>query len=241
MFKQIAEVVSGVMSGGGSSLFLIPNVKSLLRKHVKDKDRNDKVAKIVDQFDAVAKAFFAKKKERLKEFRLLHRTYNSTCQELELLLFDDMEAHLKLQDSYIKARIAVANLITPEEWAAVGKDARQRGGKVYLDRQKQIADLNKTRLALEAKAEKAIGELARLREVKSILKVFWRNMAEISQSKNLNVASHPVLSNREATEAQLRELAAEINRVRQAAYRDFITVHQKLRDNITEKEWKKIA
>lgn len=241
MIKPLLSAVANIFSAGSGSIFFIPNAKSLIRKYVKDKDRLDKIMAILADFEAYAQTFREAKQARMKEFRELNRTYNATEHELQLLLFKDMEAHEALQGRFIKSRVAVQRLIAPEEWAAIGQEAKKAGVKVYLDRQKKMLEFTATRDQIEAKATKAIREIERLREVRSILREFWKGMAEVTQAKNINVATHPVLSNRDSTEADLQAVANELNQVRRAAYDAFIRAHIKLRENVNESEWKKIV
>ncbi len=240
MIRPLMNAIAGLMSRGTKSVFLTPNIRALVAKHVKDPMRADKLSGLFDEQEALVKAFQKEKQDKIKQFQQMQRNRNTERWELESLLHQDLADHQRLQNTLIKIRLRAQKLIEPDEWQEIVKDAAKKANQVYLDRQKVIATLAENRNKLDAKAEKVIRDRETLREFRSILKFYWRQLAEIQQSRNVIPPRHPVLSNHHATEADLRKAVEEVNLVRRTAYETFAASHAKLVEIIPEKEWKKI-
>jgi len=240
MIKPILDAVTGLVSRTNKDVFLTPNIRALIRTHVKDPSRAQKLSEILDENEAMRIEFNKEKQARTTQFRKLQRNRDTTRYELESLLDQDLIEHQRLLNKFIRSRLKMQKLIQPQEWQGIVKDAAKKANQVFFDRQKVLVAYNETFKKLDAKAGKAIRDRERLREFRSILKYYWKQLAELQQARNVIPPRHPVLSNHNATEADLQEAVDELNHIRRTAYGTFVASHAKLVEIIPEKEWKKI-
>jgi ATP-dependent protease HslVU (ClpYQ) ATPase subunit len=147
------------------------------------------------------------------------------------------------QEKAIAMRLAVQPKITDEEWknivAAANKTVEKDQEKMKKKEAKQNEKAKDDKLTGTAK--EYINDEEKSNGVDNAYNEFRQDVRDLESSYlKINVVDNKLLSNKNATEKEMRDLADSLNEMREQMYSEYLAFLGKLREVTTPEEWEAI-
>jgi hypothetical protein len=147
------------------------------------------------------------------------------------------------QQKVIDDRIYIVKKIEQEEWDLILELSRKS-----VEKNKEKAEKKETKGKTTGAFEKTkkvidenITDDQRKNKVMAILNEFIESQKKsIQQLQTMNATDSKILSNKDASEDELQEVAENLNELREITFRDLANFHFLTKDNTTEAEWDQI-
>jgi len=226
--------------GGVSEYFLVDKLEKGVKEFVIEKERQKEILADLKVSKAFIKEFNKKRKGQLKSFKEINADRNTSEEDLTAFFDQLMKERVEFQEKIIPDRINVANKINQDEWDNIIENSQASLQKTKEKQQKKVdkgkisEPFEKTVIAIE----KYIIDDKKKEKVREVLDTFIGSQKEAADKlRKMNDEDNDVINNKNATKAELLELAGDLNELRQDAFESVIEFHLSVKENTTEEEW----
>ncbi len=228
------------------SIFLLSDAKKEIYYVVEQPTREKEVYDILKEFNDEQKAFDKGRKERTKGLRFLFVGRDATREELLPLFEDAMEEREILRNDYIKDRIKVQDLLTPEEWEQIlslsyGKFDKGRTGRDLDYARNQLLSF-KPLIDIQKAIDKRIADPERRASCQMALEDYKVQLVnELDEIDDKMLIDIETLKRQNVSETEMLAIANRLANYRQEIFLATLQFRSTILENTTPEEWIKLA
>lgn len=230
-----------MMLGETHMPFLLPNEEKSIDKIIKDKVKRKQLTFIAEGIEEKESQYKKDKKKYTEKLEKLNLNRNATSAEFRVAT-DQIHRINKEAFSYmVKVRLSIDEFLTDQEWNAIITDGKKRYHKTKTKYEKAYPDFEKAINKLIVQIDNTIEDKEKSRLITKRIRMF--STLTLQNSKKIssyNIYDHPVLSDINSTEKELKLLGEEILKLRGEVVKEYILIHNLIVENTTEEEWPKI-
>jgi len=236
-----------IFGSGGESEFVssVPDLKKEVKVNIADKDRRDSILVLIDHFEGDIKEY-AKETDRLQEEVNKVSTDRSVSTEEFLSYYDEYyRSRVRLISALIDYRLMFLQQITNEELNLVIEKAIVSSEDQRREKQKREEEtednLNEAFSEIHDIIVRNIVDPDKSETVTQSFYVFERTMYDnVDTSRDTDADRKASLLISNPTKQELERIYERSNQLRYNAARSFAVLREKVIQNTTEDEWKKI-
>ena len=239
-------IVGALLGVAGGGYFLIPNLKDRVKGLISDPIRLAKLNGAILTAEEASKALEKKYKAYGKQINELTKQRGTPEAAFMAIYTDALESYQEVQEIFITGRIVFIENLTPEEFSILtAPDAKETA-----KREEQAQDAIEKAMVKVPKSLDKISELAMeiipdpemQRNALAAVQDYQKRLEEFLQEYGTwNYRNNEVLTDYQATEAQLREQIDRLNMYRLSIYTAFTQLYLRLSEATTDEEWQAAA
>lgn len=231
-----------LMFGDTDMPFLLPKEEKSIKNIIKDKVKRKQLMFIAEGIESREEQYKKDKKSYTKELEKLNLDRSATSEQFHIVGDQIHQVNKEAFNYMVKIRLTIGQLITVEEWDAIIVDGKKRYHKTKTKYEKGYSDFEKAINEIRDHVEKSISDEEKAKLISARIKRF--SLLTLENSKKLaayNVYDHPVFSNIQSTEEELKAVRPEILELRNEVTQEYIAIHLLIAANTTEEEWPKVV
>ena len=223
------------------SPFLLKNSDKLIKKHIVDQSRKEKLLIHINEAKDQRKLFVKNDKKLTKKINKLYKLRETTSQEFADLIDQSTSSRKQMQEANFKLTMESQDLITEFEWENIKPDFKKGMMKIAKKISKSKISTNKSFDKIEAKFKKTIKDEQKAKDATKALKDFKvsvNNMFE--EYKNEILSESSILYELIVEEQMVIKLQKNHMQNIENVLNAYANLHAVLVASTTEKEWKKL-
>lgn len=235
----ISTLIIILFSVGTAESLYVDVIDANVSKYITDKDRLNEMKTDLKAYEKSVKAYSKQEAIAIKLLKKKNLDFSTPVSWYEDFFKTRMTSRKKLQKHFINERIHIQEKIKNDEWQQIMAVAQEEASK------KQEKELNKKEkdkfIAVRETIVEQIGNTENSSLLNEKLDAYHDNFSVLLRSYTEANSSHnSVLVNKNATKAELEEIAKLININRTMLFNSYINFFKQLREHTNEEQWKTI-
>ena len=223
------------------SPLLLKETDKLVKKYVVEETRKERMLSLLDEGHKARKAFVKKDTKLTKEFDKRYKLRASNENELSGLVDQYTKARIRMQEVNLEVSVKAQDLILDNEWEQIQPGMIKGMKKFGKDLTKNKTKIEKSFRKDEKVYQKAIEDQVKLENILKASKEFESTLYSFLD-KQIAVINdeNSVLYKLRVEQKEIIALQAKQTQEIEGLLNLYVTFHQVLVENTTEKEWNKI-
>ncbi|RLD22483.1 MAG: hypothetical protein DRI71_07455 [Bacteroidetes bacterium] len=237
-----AIAILTLLLGSNDLPFLIPKEEKAINKVIVDKQTRKELKVIFTDIEKYEKKYRKEKKAYIKQLNRVNSDQLATAGQFQILGEKMENVNSNAQDFMISKRLAIKAIVTVEEWNSILAEGKKRYRKSEKQYDKVYPKFEKSMDKLVKGVRNTLFDTVKAEMIVDRMLKFSKMTLKNSKKLNTyNVFDHPVISNIESTENELKVLVPEMLSLRQEVLDEYVAIHNLIATNCTAKQWPKIV
>ncbi len=235
---MLRVIILSLLYIGSANVHSSGDYKRIIKKAVKNKDRQSAIISKIEEFRSPQVAFENEIEAQIGVFQDIYDNDNLSHDRMDEY-FDEIEQmYTQYYLKRVDARMELADFLTEKEWDKIYGLYKKNHGKIqearrnrfaYLDA--EVAQINE---AFDASIENQEDLVLVKESVENIRLIFHKFYTD---SNNINFVDNPVLGNQSSTKEEVQGVFDQWDKDRAQFYGDLINETRKMSDYLDNQEW----
>lgn len=230
-----------ISSMTGDSPLLLPESEKIVKKHVVDKEKQEKLLQLIDDAKLERKSFSKADEKRSKELNKLFQVREAKQADFDNLIAAFIASRKKMQAASLNLIFESQNLISETEWDNMKPDYHEGLNKLDKRSKKVANQVRKSFDTLEKSINTSIDDNSKKETVIKTLKDFETNLFDMVESyQKVIIDENSFVFQYQVEKQQLIDLQEEHSKNLENLLIAYTNLHFVAVENTNEDEWKKI-